>query len=158
MTDTIDPNKALKDKVAALRAKTTLSPEEAEARQLRAEIEDLETKERDLLLERLEDEHTAAHPGSEVEGVDVPHVGIFVVRNPAAASWNDYRVKCEKKTVTATDEKNLVLGCLLHPDADKAQALFNDFPATVTTLGNVVAELAGLKMKERDKRGRRASR
>lgn len=149
-----DTNKALRDKLDALRAKNTISPEKEEEKRLKAEIAAETAKAREAELEELEDRMATEHPGGPVEGKDLDAAGMFVMRGPSRASWLSYEAKVKAKKQTSTDETNLVLEAMLYPDpnAPETRALFDAFPLAVTSLSDIVTRLGGFNVKERAKR------
>jgi hypothetical protein len=156
VTDIIDPNQSLRDKLTALRAKTEQTPEQEEARRLKLEIAAEEKKARALELEELEDRMSAEHPGGPVEGKDLDDAGIWVVRGPSRASWLLQEPKIKAGKNNSTDDTNFVLEALLYPDPKAAdtRAKLDQFPLIVTSLADIITRLGGFNLEKRAKRGK----
>jgi hypothetical protein len=65
----------------------------------------------------------------------------LIVRKPTRDDIVMFTRQAGKNTYAACN--NLLMGCLLHPEADVVKRFFDDKPAAALGLGNKLAELAG---------------
>ncbi len=74
--------------------------------------------------------------------IDDPEEMVF--RKPTRAIWADFLESVAKAKGTHDGAyRRMCLACLLYPEQEKAEHIFNEYAALTVTVGDALAELAG---------------
>ena len=125
------------------------------ARELaRQKREKLETQ--DELQRKVEAEELAATDEEALFNAEAEHgrkrvatieteMGTIIVKRPNPLHFKRFQ---DKESVKTKDLEQLVRPCLVHPSANRFDAILEEYPATLTRCADRVATLAGVRARE----------
>lgn len=95
-------------------------------------------------LERAEAEHGPVGTHLLVLDTETEH-GSVILKRPNKAR---YRAFMERKNTKTEDIEIMVRSCIVYPDADRIDRLFDDLPGALVRFGSAMATLAGYRNDE----------
>lgn len=132
-------------RLAAARAKKNEAAEKRTALEVEgAKLHEVEAAERDARDEVAISEAEERFGAKKIAVVRT-EVGCVIVKRPHPLIYKKFRDRGELKT---TDLEKLVRACLVHPDGNALDKVFEEEPAALDRAANCVVELAGFRAKE----------
>ena len=142
-------NRSIQEELAELRAqRDKLAAERAKRDEEKALAAELEREKQALADEEALAELSAKHPASRIRAVTTD-LGLVVLQRPRAPEYQRFVDKGDASYAAAN---SFVGPCVLYPTAQRLQGMLDEMPGILPGLLNNVVELAGVRLRETEKK------
>jgi len=135
----------LQSRLEAAKKKREQARQQREALESKGELERrVQAEEQAAIDEEAIYAAESEHGRKRVGTVETP-LGKIVLKKPNPLHFKRFQ---DKESVKTKDLERLVRPCVVHPDMTRFDAILEEYPAKLAACANVIAELAGVRVRE----------